>query len=64
MRRGDGKTSNFTVHNNGNHYDNSTGIYTVPVDGIYQFVIHIIGVGSVYGHLMVNRSQVSSSELI
>ena len=23
------------------HYDNTTGIYTVPLDGIYEFTFHI-----------------------
>ena len=24
-------------HNNGSHYDNSTGIFTIPIDGLYMF---------------------------
>ena len=27
--------------NPGGHYDNTTGIYTVPLDGIYQVIFHI-----------------------
>ena len=32
---------NETRLNPGGHYDNTTGIYTVPVDGIYEFNIMI-----------------------
>ena len=28
--------------NPGGHYDNTTGIYTVPIDGIYEFTVQII----------------------
>ena len=27
--------------NNGNHYDVTTGIYTVPVDGVYEIILHL-----------------------
>ena len=28
--------------NSGGHYDNTTGIYTVPLDGTYQFYVQIL----------------------
>ena len=30
----------YSFINHGNHYDNTTGIYTVPIDGIYEFYVH------------------------
>ena len=27
--------------NPGGHYDVTTGVYTVPVDGVYEFLLHI-----------------------
>ncbi len=33
----------FNLLNPGGHYDNSTGIYTVPVTGTYQIIIYIWG---------------------
>ena len=33
---------NNPVHNSGGHYDPTTGIYTVPQDGIFQFFFRII----------------------
>ena len=41
-------TFNRTLVNPGNHYDASTGVYTVPVDGIYEFVLHVFGYGDVF----------------
>ena len=32
---------NYPVHNTGGHYDPTTGIYTVPIDGAYDFTVHI-----------------------
>ena len=26
------------MHNDGGHYDSTTGIYTVPIDGIYEII--------------------------
>ena len=33
---------NYPVHNTGGHYDSTTGIYTVPLDGTYEFTFHIL----------------------
>ena len=32
---------NYPVHNIRNYYSPTTGIYTVPVDGIYEFNIQL-----------------------
>ena len=40
---GDPIVFNYPVHNVGGHYDPTTGIYTVPIDGIYEFFFHIYG---------------------
>ena len=32
---------NYPVYNAGGHYDSTTGIYTVPLDGTYEFTVHI-----------------------
>ena len=29
---------NYPVHNTGGHYDPTTGIYTIPIDGTYEFI--------------------------
>ena len=38
---GDPIVFNYAVHNDGGHYDSTTGIYTAPIDGIYEFVFRI-----------------------
>ena len=32
---------NIAPLNLGGHYDVTSGIYTVPVDGVYEFILHI-----------------------
>ena len=32
---------NDPVHNTGGHYDPTTGIYTTPIDGTYEFIVSI-----------------------
>ena len=32
---------NVAPLNPGGHYDVTTGIYTVPIDGVYEFMLHI-----------------------
>ena len=32
---------NYPVHNAGGYYDSITGIYTVPLDGTYEFIVSI-----------------------
>ena len=46
--------------NPGGHYDNTTGIYTVPIDGTYQVVFHIWSNGdaAIYPHLVVDGTRV------
>ena len=35
---GDPIVFNYPVHNAGVHYDPTTGIYTTPIDGTYEFL--------------------------
>ena len=46
--------------NPGGYYDNTTGIYTVPLDGIYQFTYHIWGYNDavIYPRLVVDGTSV------
>ena len=32
---------NYPIHNTGGHYNSTTGIYTVPLDGTYEFIVSI-----------------------
>ena len=40
MTPGDPIVLNYTVHNTGGHYDPTTGIYTAPIDGTYEFIFN------------------------
>ena len=31
------------LENTGGYYNRTTGVYTVPIDGTYEFIIHILG---------------------
>ena len=33
---------NYPLHNTGGHYDPTTGIYTIPLGGTYEFIFHIL----------------------
>ena len=39
---GDPIVFNVAPLNPGGHYDVTTGIYTVPIDGIYEFSLHLL----------------------
>ena len=58
---GDPIVFNVAPLNPGGHYDITTGIYTVPVDGVYEFMYHIwlINDAGFYGILEVDNVQVS-----
>ena len=32
---------NYPLVNAGGHYDSTTGIYTVPIDGTYEIIVHL-----------------------
>ena len=51
------------VHNTGGHYDPTTGIYTVPIDGTYEFIIHILSYNdfNIQAILVVDETRVSIS---
>ena len=52
---------NYPVHNTGGHYDPTTGIYTVPLDGTYEFIFHFWGFNDVtVGALLVVDSDAVS----
>ena len=36
--------------NTGGHYDPTTGVYTVPVDGDYEFILHFYTYNDFSGH--------------
>ena len=57
---GDPIAFNYPIHNAGYHYDLTTGIYTVPLDGIYEFFFRIYGYedNSIGAFLIVDNVQV------
>ena len=48
------------VQNSGGHYDNTTGIYTAPIDGTYEFIVHILSLNDYQNraHLVVDGTDV------
>ena len=60
---GDPIVFNYPVHNAGGHYDPTTGIYTVPLDGTYEFFFRIYGFedNSIGAFLIVDDVQVGIS---
>ena len=54
---------NYPVLNPGGHYDNTTGVYTVPIDGDYEFIFYLLSNEdqTIGGHLNVDGVRVSSS---
>ena len=49
------------VQNTGGHYDPPSGIYTAPIDGTYEFIIHIVSANDwvIATYLVVDDTQVS-----
>ena len=52
---------NYPVLNPGGHYNPNTGIYTIPIDGVYEFIFQLWSDGdrSIYSYLNVDGVQVS-----
>ena len=48
--------------NPGGHYDVTSGVYTVPIDGIYQFSLHLWANNDAqfYVNLEVDENQVNN----
>ena len=51
----------YPVHNSGGHYNSTTGIYTVPLDGTYEIIFRIRSYNDsiVSAWLMVDGAEVS-----
>ena len=44
---------NRTILNPGGHYDATSGIYTAPFDGTYEFGVHVLGLDNYYDVLLL-----------
>ena len=55
----------YPVHNTGGHYDPTTGIYTVPLDGTYEIIFRIRAYedSSVAAYLVVDGDIVRKTNL-
>ena len=42
-----------TVLNPGGHYNATSGIYTVPFDGTYNFGVHVVGADNYYDVMLL-----------
>ena len=52
------------VLNSIGHYDSTTGIYKAPIDGTYEFIIHILSYNDfdIRTYLVVDGTRVSIKE--